>query len=697
MCKFLPAPVFLLAIVAAVFAPAVCFSYIGAEWNPTGEPIGGGPCYGDSIRHQDADYYVVTKAQLLSALAIAAAGDVIYVADSAEIDMGETEEISIPGGVTLASGRGRILGDTISWGALLYTDDRDDEMNCMFRTGGNNVRVTGLRLRGPDGEVSDRSNSPQYVRSITGLELTRSGAEVDNCEIYDWPRAGIQVTGTFDTAYIHHNYLHHIRRQGSGYGVVCNGNNYSLIEGNYSNFCRHHVAATYDITNSYEARYNIYGYNSYLQGLDRHGSGSDGGKLTWIHHCTDKNNSPTGSVYAVSIRGIPQDSGKIHDCWFWEEDSADAFQVYYNDNISIHDIHYGSTPPTTMTNILPVSVINVDVDSGTAPLTVTFDGTSSYDNDGAIAWFEWTDGDGSTVRDATMNHTYENIGIYNAELMVWDNKGCEDKKFVTITVLPDDNDSYISLWVKDGYRDNSSGYFSVRVLIDSDVIWEQDVAGDSGWIHVVENIDDQISGKDSVTVVLEVLCEQQESGQFVELEVYFDDIAVFGGEILNGGFEANGDNWLYQCGGTGFLYDAYYTSEDTRSRNRSAMITQQYNVNATQGAYGRLKQTVSLTGIAEQKDSSLKSGKMISPFPNPAMHFTTVAYSLFSRSEVKVGIYDITGSLVRELVSATQYPGQYTIVWDGKDTLDRQVSSGVYFCRVKADDWRDTKQIVWVR
>jgi PKD repeat protein len=403
------------------------------------------------------------------------------------------------------------------------------------------------------------------------------------------------VTGTFDTTFIHHNYLHHIRRQGSGYGVVCNGNNYSLIEGNYSNFCRHHIAATYDITNSYEARYNIFGYNSYLQGLDRHGSGSDGGKLTWIHHCTDKNNSPTSSVYAVSIRGIPQDSGKIHDCWFWEKDSVDAFQVLYNDNMRISNIHYDNTPPTGMSSILPVSSIALDVDSGTAPLTVNFDGTGSYDGDGTITWYEWSDGDGNTVRAATMSHTYDDIGVYNAELMVWDNSGCEDKQFVSIKVMPDDNSSYISLWVKDGYRDNSTGYFSIRIRIDSEVVWEQDVAGDSGWIHIVENIDDVISGKDSVTVSLEVVCEQQESGQFVELEAYFDDVAIFGGDILNGGFENDGDHWVYQSGGTGFLYDAYYTSEDVRSLNRSALITQQYNVNATEGSYGRLKQTILLT------------------------------------------------------------------------------------------------------
>jgi len=97
--------------------------YTGAEWNPTGNPIGGGPGYGDSVRHQDADYFVSTKSELLSALISASYGDIVYIADWAEIDMDGSTGM-IPAGVTLASGRGRTLGDTISWGALCYFDSR---------------------------------------------------------------------------------------------------------------------------------------------------------------------------------------------------------------------------------------------------------------------------------------------------------------------------------------------------------------------------------------------------------------------------------------------------------------------------------------------------------------------------------------------------------------------------------------------
>ena len=59
------------------------------------------------------------------------------------------------------------------------------------------------------------------------------------------------------------------------------------------------------------------------------------------------------------------------------------------------------------------------------------------------------------------------------------------------------------------------------------MIWTQDVAGDSNWIHVVENVTDVISSNDSVLITLQVYCEKDMTGEFKELEVYFDDVALF--------------------------------------------------------------------------------------------------------------------------------------------------------------------------
>ncbi|GAH07976.1 unnamed protein product, partial [marine sediment metagenome] len=109
----------------------IVYAFIGAEFNPTGNPIGGGPGYSDTITTYD--YYITNKAELLNALSSAGSGDIIYVADNAEIDLTGEQDLYIPAGVTLASGRGRILSDTISWGGLLYTDTKNTYGYSLFR------------------------------------------------------------------------------------------------------------------------------------------------------------------------------------------------------------------------------------------------------------------------------------------------------------------------------------------------------------------------------------------------------------------------------------------------------------------------------------------------------------------------------------------------------------------------------------
>ena len=76
---------------------------------------------------------------------------------------------------------------------------------------------------------------------------------------------------------------------------------------------------------------------------------------------------------------------------------------------------------------------------------------------------------------------------------------------------------------------------------------------------------------------------------------------------------------------------------------------------------------------------------LASPRPNPAARgLTTFVSRLGSRAAVTIGIYDVAGRRVRELVSATRAPAEYVDSWDGKDGEGRQARAGVYFVRLVA-------------
>jgi hypothetical protein len=268
-----------------------------------------------------ADRVVSTAPEVLEALERARPGHIVYVDDRAQIDLsGRSGKVVIPFGVTLASGRGR--GD--SAGALIFTTDFG-AMPLLW-AGGDHVRITGLRLRGADRETRKSTYELPNGRGVDTKYGAREARarwanhlEVDNCEIWGWSHAGIFLSGKGH--HVHHNHIHHCRREGLGYGIclsqepaVCR------IEANLFDHNRHDIAATGYPGNAYEACYNVSAGGGTAHAFDMHGGryyprGKGGGVQViggdWIHihHNTFDVGWP---VSAILIRGTPRWRGDIH-------------------------------------------------------------------------------------------------------------------------------------------------------------------------------------------------------------------------------------------------------------------------------------------------------------------------------------------------------------------------------------------------
>ena len=84
----------------------------------------------------------------------------------------------------------------------------------------------------------------------------------------------------------------------------------------------------------------------------------------------------------------------------------------------------------------PVARMTATPASGTAPLSVAFDGSTSTDADGSIVSYAWTFGDGGSATGPTANHTYSTAGSYTARLTVSDNQSATGTTTLGITVNP---------------------------------------------------------------------------------------------------------------------------------------------------------------------------------------------------------------------------------------------------------------------
>ena len=69
-------------------------------------------------------------------------------------------------------------------------------------------------------------------------------------------------------------------------------------------------------------------------------------------------------------------------------------------------------------------------------------------------------------------------------------------------------------------------------------------------------------------------------------------------------------------------------------------------------------------------------------FPNPFNPTTIIQYALPEKSNVRIGIFGITGNLIAQLKDGIEEAGWRSVTWDGKTEQSTPVASGVYFCRI---------------
>ena len=81
-------------------------------------------------------------------------------------------------------------------------------------------------------------------------------------------------------------------------------------------------------------------------------------------------------------------------------------------------------------------------------------------------------------------------------------------------------------------------------------------------------------------------------------------------------------------------------------------------------------------------------------FPNPFNPETTITYALPQASDVRLVIYNALGQEVRTLINGVQPAGFHRIVWDSRDNMGRQVSSGIYLYRLVAGEFLDTRKML---
>jgi hypothetical protein len=85
-------------------------------------------------------------------------------------------------------------------------------------------------------------------------------------------------------------------------------------------------------------------------------------------------------------------------------------------------------------------------------------------------------------------------------------------------------------------------------------------------------------------------------------------------------------------------------------------------------------------------------------YPNPFNPTTTIDFQVKTPGKVEIEVYNIKGAKVKTLINTFLTSGNHSITWNGTDVQNNEVSSGMYFYKLKTENkYTSTKKMLLLK
>lgn len=99
-----------------------------------------------------------------------------------------------------------------------------------------------------------------------------------------------------------------------------------------------------------------------------------------------------------------------------------------------------------------------------------------------------------------------------------------------------------------------------------------------------------------------------------------------------------------------------------------------------------------ITSVRQASSQTPKIYDLQQNYPNPFNPSTTISFALPSKSFVTMKIFDIMGRQVATIISEEMSAGNYSRQWNAAN-----ISTGVYFYRLHAGSFTETKKLILLK
>ena len=89
--------------------------------------------------------------------------------------------------------------------------------------------------------------------------------------------------------------------------------------------------------------------------------------------------------------------------------------------------------------------------------------------------------------------------------------------------------------------------------------------------------------------------------------------------------------------------------------------------------------------------------KFLKNYPNPFNPTTTISFEIGESGKAKVEIFNVKGQKIKTLLNQKMKVGNHSVIWNGNDSNNKRVSSGMYFYKITVNGNQQTNKMLMLK